>query len=256
MVETTLRFLGTSACIPDTDNDTASYLVNGECLIDTGWHVTQTLRRGGKTPADIKALLITHLHHDHIMALPALLYERYCAGDACEMHVFGPEGVEEAIRNADMHLQKSVYWPDVQGPQVHTLCGTEEFDIGRLHVKTMRSVHAVRGLCYCIEDSATGRSLGFPGDGEPQQEQVAFFCGCDVLTHEFSLGLSKKAGHRTRHSSIWDALAMAQETGAGMLCPVHGPARIVRERGQELVGLYSGNLHWPGPNELLVFGPK
>ena len=57
-MQTTLTILGTGACIPQPGDDTASYLVNGEILIDTGWHVTETLRRAGKTPADIKALFL------------------------------------------------------------------------------------------------------------------------------------------------------------------------------------------------------
>lgn len=253
MLKTSLVFLGTNACIPEPGGDTASYLVNGKVLIDTGWHVTETLRRAGRDPREIKALLFTHLHHDHIMALPALLFERYTAADADKLHIYGPEGLKEAIENADRYLQKQVYWPDVPGPQVHILRGGEEFEFHHLRVKTMPSIHAVTGLCYCVLDTDTGTRLGFPGDGEPQSEHAEFFRGCDALMHEFSLGLSRKGGHHTKHSSIWDAAQVAQDSASAMLCPVHGPFAIQDECVQELSELYSGTVYWPRPNDKLDF---
>ena len=255
-MQTTLTILGTGACIPQPGDDTASYLVNGEILIDTGWHVTETLRRAGKTPADIKALFFTHMHHDHMMALAAFLYERYASGNSGELTIFGPHTLPEAVENADRYLQKQVYWPDISGAKIQVLSGSEEFEFGRVHVCTMPSVHAVQGLCYCMMDTVTGRKLGFPGDGEPLPEHPAFFKDCDVLTHEFSLGLSKETGHPTRHSSIWDAARIAQEAKAAMLCPVHGPAVIKNECAEELKTIYAGNVHWPKPNETFVFPAK
>lgn len=255
-MQTTLTFLGTCACIPQIGNDTASYLINGNILIDTGWHVTETLRRAGKTPADIKALLFTHMHHDHMMALAAFLYERYAEGNAGRLHIYGPHTLPAAVENADRYLHKDVYWPDVPAPQVQVLSGGEEFVFECVKVRTMESVHAVPGLCYCMHDTATGRLLGFPGDGEPLEQHPEFFRGCDVLTHEFSLGLSRETGHYTRHSSIWDAARIAQSAGAAMLCPVHGPADIRTECADELRTLYSGEIHWPQPNETIVLAKK
>ena len=107
-------FLGVDACIPAPGSDTASYLFERGLMIDVGWHATETLRRCGKTPADVRSVLFTHCHHDHVMALPALLYERFAQSTAGELHLYGPEPLCETLERAIRFLQTEIYWPEAR----------------------------------------------------------------------------------------------------------------------------------------------
>lgn len=252
MQETELIFLGTSVCIPETGDDTASFLVGGELLIDVGWHVTDRLRLGGYAPAGIDTLCFTHMHHDHMMALPAFLYERYARGTAGALNVYGPYPMKRAIEDAKRFLQLDVYWPDAMQPNVHVLRSGDSFQTEHLSVQTMASDHAVPGLCYRVEDRRSGVVLGFGGDGAYQDELAGFFQGCDVLIHEFSFGLQKPADNQQRHSDICDAARVARDAGARMLCPVHGPARMREACEAKARRIYDGRLLWPAPGERLL----
>lgn len=254
MAKTELIFLGTEACIPSPGNDTASYLLNGRILIDTGWHVTETLRRAGYAPSDVQALLFTHMHHDHMMALTAFLYERYCNNSAGKLEIFGPHTMPEAVANARRYIGKEIYWPDADEPQLRVLHGGEEAHICGCSVKTLESVHAVPGLCYRIDHGETGVALGFPGDGVALQEFAGFFRDCDVLTHEYSHGAAKNPENSTKHSSIWDAARTAEAARVGLLCPVHGKNQ--KECEEILKQHYAGAVHWPKPNDRFVFSAK
>lgn len=70
-----LTFLGTSCGVPQRDRYCSSCMIecgDGTYLIDVGAPVAELLRRYGKTPVDLNAVFITHMHGDHIDGLPGL----------------------------------------------------------------------------------------------------------------------------------------------------------------------------------------
>ena len=69
-----LVFLGTSGCIPDIGDDTASMLIDDKYLVDVGWDVVRNLRNKGVDPISVNTVFFTHMHHDHHMSLPAFLF--------------------------------------------------------------------------------------------------------------------------------------------------------------------------------------
>lgn len=48
-----LVFLGTSGCIPDIGDDTASMLIDDKYLVDVGWDVVRNLRNKGVDPISV-----------------------------------------------------------------------------------------------------------------------------------------------------------------------------------------------------------
>src|SRR5690606_40089928 len=44
-LKTTLTFLGTSTATPDIGSDTASFVINGDVLVDTGWNAVSNARK-------------------------------------------------------------------------------------------------------------------------------------------------------------------------------------------------------------------
>ncbi len=56
-------------------------LLDGQHLIDASPTALVALRRAGRSPADLRSVLITHLHGDHVFGLPFLLLERKYISD-------------------------------------------------------------------------------------------------------------------------------------------------------------------------------
>ena len=252
MKKTEILFLGTDRCIPGAENDTASYLIANEILVDVGWHVTKNLYRNGYRPNDISALFFTHMHHDHMMALPAFLYERFTHNDAGKLHIYGPESLERAVTDAMRFLQVDIYWPSANHPNVHILQQDDIVRVGDFRIRTVASDHAVTALSYRFEDVTSGVSIGITGDGAYQEKWSHFFVGCDILIHEYSWGLEKHMPNLAKHSDICDAAKTAEHASVGMLCPVHGPYELKERCEEQIRKIYCGTVYWPRPNDRLT----
>ena len=103
MIEVTL--LGTGSPIPDARRAGPSTLVRAggqTFLVDCGRGVLQRLAAVGLGAADISALLLTHLHSDHIADLGDVLITRWVsnfAPDLPPLPIVGPPGTAEVVEN-------------------------------------------------------------------------------------------------------------------------------------------------------------
>ncbi len=100
-----LTFLGTSAGMPTTErNVTALALALDDSrswyLIDCGEGTQQRLLSCRYTLSQLKTILITHVHGDHIFGLPGLLTSASMQGRSEPLVICGPDGVESFVRHA------------------------------------------------------------------------------------------------------------------------------------------------------------
>src|SRR5690606_27377855 len=72
--EMKITIIGQSTCIPDHEHEAACALIDGKHLVDTGWCSAQVMRAYGFDPLALESILLTHLHQDHYLGLPALLF--------------------------------------------------------------------------------------------------------------------------------------------------------------------------------------
>src|SRR5579871_6483509 len=110
MPESTVTFLGTSAVVPGAGHDTASFLINGKYLVDTGWYAAIKMRSYGFDPMQLEYLVLTHCHHDHYLGLPQLLFylrmRRRERPDRPPLKIVGPaEDLERVVMLARQFLQ-------------------------------------------------------------------------------------------------------------------------------------------------------
>lgn len=79
-----LQFLGTGGAFTDFrenyHNNAIVHVEGGVVLIDCGGTAVQSLKELGISVHDVKGVIITHLHGDHIGGLEQLLWERYYTG--------------------------------------------------------------------------------------------------------------------------------------------------------------------------------
>src|SRR5690349_12789574 len=125
MIEVTL--LGTGSPIPDPRRAGPSTLVRAggqTFLVDCGRGVQQRLVAAGSGAGAITALLLTHLHSDHIADLGDLLITRWVTTfdpDPAPLPIIGPPGTAEVV---DATLQafghdigyRIAHHADISGP--------------------------------------------------------------------------------------------------------------------------------------------
>jgi len=95
-----LHILGCYAATPRTmTNPTAQVLEikNRMFLIDCGEGTQVQLRKGKIKFSRINHIFISHLHGDHFFGLPGLISTFRLLGREKEMHIYGPQGIQEAM---------------------------------------------------------------------------------------------------------------------------------------------------------------
>ena len=95
-----LYILGCYAATPRSDTQPTSQVLecrNQLLLIDCAEGTQVQLRRNKIKFSRIDHIFISHLHGDHFFGLPGLLATFRLLGREKEIHIYGPEGLEEAI---------------------------------------------------------------------------------------------------------------------------------------------------------------
>ncbi len=224
---TTITFLGTSSVTPEAGNDTASFLINGNILVDTGWYSAVRMLESDRSPLDLEYICLTHLHHDHYIGLPQLLfYRRMRQKDREELpplKVVGPaDDVQRVVDLSRALLQVERFPDDDCVPEVIPLVPSDALETEAFRIETCGTVHAVQGLCYRFTDKATGSIIGITGDTAYHPPIAKHLRGCSLLIHEAAHGARALDGaHQTGHSTARDAARIAAAADAGGLALVH-----------------------------------
>jgi len=72
-----ITFLGTGGAVATEERDNTSLLVaQGKflALVDCPGGVVQKIKKAGYLPQNLQAILVTHVHPDHIYGLPSLIH--------------------------------------------------------------------------------------------------------------------------------------------------------------------------------------
>ena len=220
-----ILILGTASCTPEPGGNTASFVVDGRVVVDTGWYFTDRLLAGGINPLDVEAVCFTHCHHDHILGLPQLVFYYGITGEKRPkrpLHVYGPAGeIGRVVADAQRYLQFDRYKELHFEIVVHDLKGGETLEVAGLTVATCPALHAVPGVCYRFENAA-GASAVFSGDTSFNPDLIELSRGAGLLVHEASHGPNSVRGDtRWGHSGAPDAAEVARSAGVGRLALVH-----------------------------------
>ena len=145
-----VRVLGCSGAI-SSGNRTTAFLVGSHLLVDAGTGVGDlTLEE----MADIRYLVLTHSHLDHIAALPLML-DAVGSRRTRPLQVFALTETISALRS---HVFNGVIWPDFErlpspeAPfvQFHTLHIGQRLQLGGLQVEALPAAHTVPAVGYAV----------------------------------------------------------------------------------------------------------
>lgn len=249
MQDTKIKFLGTTACIFDKNDDDPCFLINDKYLFDTGFAVVNNLVNNDIKPTSIKYLFFTHMHHDHYISLPALLFYFLQTGVKLEeLTIIGPSDDVERIVEAAMNFVEAKKFWETESPEIVKLSGADRFETEDMIFETVASRHPVQGLCYRITDKETGKVICATGDTALNDELPEFFKEADMLIHEISMQMNViKGGYEASngHSTVSEAVELANKTNAKQLFFIHSPRKIEKEAVAYAEERYKGKVFWP-----------
>jgi ribonuclease Z len=243
--------LGTTHCMPEKGENTASCVVDGRVVVDTGWFLVDRLLAADVDPLDIEAVLLTHCHHDHILGLPQLYYYHAMERSPELPRLYGPAGEVERVAEDTARFLQADRYPELDlCVEIIGLEPDQSIALHGLQVSTCAARHNVPGLCYRVE--RTGRSVVFSGDTAFNPDLIELARGADLLIHEASMGAGPcRDDPDAHHSGAPDAAEVARRAGVKRLALVHAPLEH-RDAALAAARKQFPNTSWPADGETLL----
>ncbi len=217
---------GTPRPLPNVWGPATAVLVgNRVFLIDAGVGVERRLAAAGLPVNGVTAAFITHLHSDHVLGLPDLIFTSWVVGRSRPFPVYGPHGLasmtehlyaafSEDIRVRTEGLEHES--PDGYRIDVHEIEPGVVYDSGGVRVTAFLVIHGEWREAYGYRFDTPGRSIVLSGDTRPSDELVRMATGVDVLIHEAQPSDSTDhPGNRT--ATEWATYVRAYHTTARQL---------------------------------------
>jgi ribonuclease BN (tRNA processing enzyme) len=245
---TQIVMLGTGNPRPEPDRSgpaTAIVVNNMPYLIDFGpgviRRVTAAFEKGvsalGYGGVNIKTAFVTHLHSDHTVGYPDLIFTPWVMGRREPLSVYSPVG----IRAMTEHVLKA--WQiDIDartgGLNQHNRTGyrvnVQEISPGIVYrdgnvtVTAFPAHHEEMADSFGYRFDTPGRTIVISGDTTPTQALVDHSRGCDVLIHEaYSLMACRNASRpspefrRRHHTSSAELAELANQAKPEILITYH-----------------------------------
>jgi ribonuclease Z len=199
-----LLFLGSGSVLPEAGREAMSLLVAGRHMIDTGWFGVEKLRLSGGDAGSLESIFLTHLHHDHYLGLPQILFHMAMRGrqdGLGPLRILGPAPyLADVIDRAWAFLQADRF-PEIRAPvDARPLQPGESTKLGRLRLDTLAAIHTSGvgnpepALCLRLTDPASSASFVFTGDTSPHPGLPAFARGASLLIHDAAHSSAIAAG--------------------------------------------------------------
>ncbi len=193
---TVVVMLGVGMPRPDPDaSGPATAVVVGSrvFLFDAGPGIMRRMAAAHLPINGVTALFITHLHSDHTLGLPDLIFTSWVMGRKNALEAYGPHGlqemtthileawkVDEGVRtNGLEHEPASGY-----AVNVHEISPGVVYDSGGVRITAIPVLHGSLEEAYGYRVDTPTRSVVISGDTRPSDALVAASRGVDVLVHE------------------------------------------------------------------------
>lgn len=203
LTKTRVVLLGTGNPAPNPDRSgpaTAIIVKDTAYLIDFGPGVVRRAEaadasRGIKAlePTRLRVAFVTHLHSDHTVGYPDLIFTPWTVGRRVPLEVYGPTGLKamtehileaykvdiETRTNPDGNQRT---FPGGYKVNAHEIKTGVIYKDENVTVSAFATKHAMESYGYRFE--TPDRSIVISGDTNPAQATIDACHGCDVLIHE------------------------------------------------------------------------
>jgi ribonuclease BN (tRNA processing enzyme) len=256
---------GTPAANPDRSGPATAIVVNDTAyLVDFGPGVVRRAQAAARAlglkalePTSLRVAFVTHLHSDHTVGYPDLIFTPWTLGRRVPLEVYGPKGLNamtehllEAYRvdietrtNADGNQRT---FPEGYKVNAHEIGPGVVYKDANVTVTAFATKHAMESYGYRFD--APGRSIVISGDTNPTQATIDACRGCDVLIHEAHspawLATQSDTFQRFSakyHTTTTQLADLAREAKPGLLILYHYAGRSPEELFGEVLARYPGH---------------
>jgi ribonuclease Z len=254
-----LIFLGTGAALPTADRGNTALAVRGEdphqwLQVDCGGDPYRAQLHAGLGPDDVRDLLITHAHIDHLGGLPSLIESLRLGGRHAPLRLLAlPEVMAVA------HQLLALYSYELTLDSWTFPISYEELEPGRdltlagIPARTDRMDHALPSVGVRLE--LPGGAVCYSCDTQPTPALPALGQGAALLITEctFLRGHEAFARH-SRHLTAVEAGEQATAANARQLALVHlgvGDGWNAEEARTQAASTFSGPIIIPSDGDAL-----
>jgi ribonuclease BN (tRNA processing enzyme) len=243
---TKIVMLGTGTPIPDPDRQGPSLVIvvdSTPYVFDAGTGVVR--RAVGAQRAGVPGLrmpllqrvFLTHLHSDHTLGLPDLLFTPWVQGRSVPLEVYGPPGTKRMVDailegwSEDIHERLATSGgPSVNGwkANVHEIAAGIVYKDALVTVRAFAVPHSGWKYAFGYRVDTPDRSIVISGDTRPSPAIAAACDGCDVLIHEVysdsgfaGIPAVRQKYHEQAHTSATQLGTIATNARAKLLILTH-----------------------------------
>ena len=199
---TQVVLLGTGTPRPDPERSgpaTAIVVNDTPYLVDAGPGLVRraqtAFERGikGLAVTNLRTLFVTHLHSDHTVGYPDLIFTTWVQGRTAPLHAYGPAGLEamtshilEAWR-ADIDIRtKGLEQRSPTGVAVdaHDVKPGVVFQDANIKITAFPVMHGEWPQAFGYRFETADRTIVISGDANPSPALIDSCHQCDVLIHE------------------------------------------------------------------------
>jgi ribonuclease BN (tRNA processing enzyme) len=218
---------------------------------------------------ELKIVFVTHLHSDHTLGYPDLIFSPWVLGRSEPLEAYGPRG----LKNMTEHIEKA-YREDVQvrtrgleqanadgyKVNVHAIRPGVVYRDENVTVTAFLVKHGIWKEAYGYKFETKERTIVISGDTAPTDAVVKACDGCDVLLHEVynPHGDELKEEHwekyfQTFHTSPGELAEIARRARPKLLVVYHQSLEKLPEADlvDQINKEYSGN--WVSAKDLGVY---
>ena len=242
---TRVVFLGTGnpGAVPERSGPATAIVVNDTAyLVDFGPGVVRRAAAafiekaiGAVEPTRLRVAFATHLHSDHTVGYPDLIFSPWTLGRRVPLEVYGPTGlkamtehiveayrVDIDTRTNDNGQQRE--FPDGYKVNAHEVTTGIVYKDANVTVTAFPTKHAMESYGYRFDTA--DRSIVISGDTNPTQATIDACRGCDVLVHEALPFVATRSEMGKRfgelyHTSPAQLADLARQARPGLLIMYH-----------------------------------
>ncbi len=254
MVE--LCFLGTGGSVATEERDNTSFLIKPEnelFLVDCPGGVFQKIKKLNLEPRNITAILVTHIHPDHVYGLPSLVHSLML--DEGLIRLYGSaESVDLCKDLLDLfHLREKKIKTRIE---FVILDAGENFELrDSIQCASLKVPHSPSSLAFHFRFNQENKDLVYSGDTSCDASLFQYAAGKDYLVHDCSAPsrvFKDYPSLQTMHTHSLQLGLHSQQYGIKCLIPCHFFGELdfsLQEIEEEIRKNYTGRLIIPGDFE-------